>query len=355
MANAVTAKDVARAAEVSVGTVSRVYNNHTNVPDETRQRVLKAASTLGYYGPGGTASDASPRRLKELGFLYSPLHAGSIAAANPFWSHVLAGVEAETRRAGVRLTYRAISDVRAEPNLLLTTLYDMRVGGFLLVGPADPSTIAAIQTTRLPLVLVESFQPRLGADCVGCDGFDGVRQAIEHLIELGHSAIAFIGGPAAQGQPLSPIYTVERRADGYYSALREAGIPPVDGLFERGDMTADGGYAACTRLLSRNLPFSALFCVSDMTAIGAIKALRAVGRDVPGDVSVIGFDDVDLAEHLTPTLTTVRVPKEELGVTAVKTLIARAANPEAVSVTTLLPVELIKRSSVRPHSERAPV
>jgi LacI family transcriptional regulator len=348
MAQSITAKDVAQTAEVSVGTVSRVFNNHTNVPESTRQRVLKAASELGYYGPGtGNKKGSQPRAVKEIGFLYSPLHDAGIVTANPFWSHILAGVEHATRTGNLRLTYRTISTLREDPNLLLTTIYEMRVGGLLLVGPIETSTIRAIQSTQLPLVLVESFRPRLNIDCVGCDSFDGACQAVEYLVELGHREIAFIGGPAAEAQPQAPIYSVEQRALGYESVHHSVGLPVKSELRERGDMTTEGGYAACLRLLKRAVPFTALFCANDMTALGAIKALREFGRDVPGDVSVIGFDDVDLAEHLTPALTTVRVPKERIGDTAVKVLMARVSEPDAAFQTTLLAVDLVKRGSVR--------
>jgi LacI family transcriptional regulator len=132
---------------------------------------------------------------------------------------------------------------------------------------------------------------------------------------------------------------------GYWAALHEAGLPIDDALFVSCNMTAAGAYAACQQLLARGVPFSALICANDESAIGATKALREAGRRVPEDISIVGFDDIDMAEHLTPPLTTVRIHKRAIGATAVKTLIARALDPEARPIMILLPTELIVRGS----------
>lgn len=352
MASSVTIKDVATHADVSVGTVSRVFNNHSNVTDEIRQRVLKAASELGYYGrstPDTTVRSPS-RALKEIGFLYYSNLDMSIdgnVGVNPFWSHILHGAENEARKANMKMTYRTIGDVSHSPQLLLSLIYDMKLGGILLVGPTEPEMIKVIQTAKLPLVLVDNYVPRLSVDAVLCDNFEGARQAVEYLVQAGHRQIAFIGGPTIEGpRPINKVYTIERRASGYRTALLDAGIPVRYELYESGDLTAEGGYNACQRLLARDVSFSALFCANDATAIGALKALRDAGREVPEDVSLIGFDDLDTTLYLSPALTTVRVNKEALGSTAVKNLLARATDMDAVSVTSILEVELVERDSV---------
>ena len=129
-------------------------------------------------------------------------------------------------------------------------------------------------------------------------------------------------------------------------AFVDRGLPIDYDLVEAGNLTMKGGYDACKRLLERKANFSAIFCVDDITAIGAMKALREAGRSIPEEVSVIGFDGIDLGQHVTPTLSTIRVDAEALGAIALKTLLERASTPDTPYVTTLIGVELVKRESV---------
>jgi len=348
----ITVKDVAREADVSVGTVSRVFNNHVNVTEDIRQRVLEAASKVGYFGPRGqdARSRENSRTLREIGFIFSSSIDSTAVTVNPFWSHILYGVESEARKSNIKVTYRTLGELVQTPQLLLTALYEMKLGGILLVGPAEPETIHLIQSMKLPLVLVDNYVPGVGVDAVLGDNFEGARTAVEYLISEGHSRIAFIGGPTTVDgpRPINKIYTLERRAGGYRTALLDAGLSVNYDLYETTNLSTDDAYEACQRLLARNgvSGFSAIFCANDEIAIGAMKALREAGRRIPEDVSLVGFDDIAMVEHLTPALTTVRINKEALGSTAVKSLLVRAADFDAVNVTSMLDVELIKRESV---------
>jgi LacI family transcriptional regulator len=308
--------------------------------------VLQAANQLGYVMP--SQSLANGPALSEIGFLFSPVNARTVANANPFWSHILAGVDAEARKSRIKLTYRAISEFHQGPQALFEEVRGMRLDGLLVVGPAEPAVIRTLQTLQLPLVLVESYTPGQEVDAVISDGFEGARQATAYLIGEGHREIAFINGPLdGAPRPRCRMYAVEMRARGYRAALVEAGLPVPFDLMEAGDLTPQGGYEACRRLLGRRLPFSALFCANDSMAIGAMKALHEAGLAVPGAVSIIGYgDDADIIEHLTPALTTVRIDKETVGATAVKRLLARAADPSAAHVLTVLEAALITRESV---------
>ena len=348
MAGSVTVKDVAREAQVSIGTVSRVLNNHVNVTEETRQRVLKAAMQLGYFRASGQEPRLydGNRTVKEIGFLFcSGFDANYSLATNPFWSHILHGVESEASKSNIKLMYRSISEIQYASDALLTTIYDMKLGGILLVGSAKEGTVRVIESTKVPLVLVDNYIAHTNS-VVG-DNFEGAREAIKYLVSMGHSRIALIDGPRLEGRPeVNEIYTLERRAEGYRTALLEAGLPIPHELREAGNLSSDGGYAACKRLMQRGADFSAIFCMNDETAIGAMKALREAGRRVPEDVSVMGFDDIDVAEHLTPALTTVRLNKEALGVIAFKRLLSLVNSPDPVSVVSMLEVELMKRGTV---------
>lgn len=351
----ITVKDVAREAEVSVGTVSRVFNNHANVTDGIRQRVLEAASKIGYFRTRGQDVNAreSSRTIKEIGFLFSSSIDSSAVTANPFWSHILNGVESEARKSNIKVTYRTLGDIVETPQLLLTALYEMKLGGILLVGPAEPETVRIIQDAKLPLVLIDNYVSGLAVDAVLGDNFEGARTAVDYLISEGHRRIAFIGGPTTTDgpRPINKIYTIERRASGYRTAMLDAGLPVNYDLYETTNLSTDEAYNACQRLFARCGidGFSAIFCANDEIAIGAMKALREAGRRVPEDVSLVGFDDIALVEHLTPALTTVRINKEALGSTAVKSLLNRAADFDAVNVTSMLDVQLIKRDSVTSH------
>jgi LacI family transcriptional regulator len=197
---------------------------------------------------------------------------------------------------------------------------------------------------------VDNYVPNLPLDAILCDNFEGARKAVSYLIDQGHRRIGFIGGPLGQAggpRPTNSIYTFEQRALGYFTALLDANLPIDYNLYGVGSIDTEGGYEACKQLLARNELFTALFCANDAKALGALKALREAGLRVPEDVSLIGFDDLDMVEHLTPSLTTVRIYKEAIGSTAVKTLLLRAADMEARRVTSTLDVELIIRDSVR--------
>lgn len=357
MSGSVTAKDVALHAEVSVGTVSRVFNNHSNVSEDIRQRVLKVAAELGYFRAGrqSTNAHASSRALKEVGFLYCSSIEQTPATLDPYWAPIFHGVESESRQANIKITYRTITDIRHQLPLLITTIYEMRLGGALLVGQTEAEIVNALQATKLPVVLVDNYIPDLEhpVDAVLPDNFQGAKMAMDYLFSKGHRRIAFIGGPSES--PTRPLYhkihSIQQRWVSYCMALLDHDIPLNYALVESGNLTLEGGYQACKRLLERNVEFSAIFCVDDITAIGVMKALREAGRRIPEDISVIGFDGIDLGQHVTPALTTIHSNPEAMGVIALKTLMARAADPDAPGMTITPGARLIIRDSVgnAPH------
>jgi len=352
VAHSVTVKEIAVEADVSIATVSRVLNNHNNINEELRHRVLQAASKLGYFKTGrqDSSSRSEKRALKEIGFLltYSEREEPPL---DTFWAYILHGAEMEARKSNIYVTYRSIG-LNQPPYQLLSKLHEMRVGGILLVGPAYPETVRSIVATNIPLVLVDNYVrlPEQQIDAVLSDNFEGTKEAVSYLIAEGHRQIAFLGGYTAASPRPNKIYTFGRRKEGYLSALREAGLPVHDELIETCNLPQyDEIYAACKRLVEAASPFSALCCVNDPAAEQALKALRELGLRVPDDVSVVGFDDSEVAEYFTPPLTTVRVHKEAMGAVAVRSLIARIADPQAISTTTIVDVTLVKRESVRPY------
>ncbi|MBO0795083.1 MAG: LacI family DNA-binding transcriptional regulator [Ktedonobacteraceae bacterium] len=358
-----TLKDVAQAAAASPVTVSRVFNNHPNVSEDMRQRVLKAAAQVGYIGSKGYISSLHrhlkmpepAHTLKQVGFLF---HLGKDTPASiPFLSSIILGVESEARQAQINVLCRSISGLVHAPDRLLKMLRQMDIDGILLIGPPDTKVITLIKSTHLPLVLVDTDVPNQPVDAVLSDYFGGAQEAVNYLIQAGHRRIVFLSSSA-----MDEIYTVELRLMGYRAALMKAGLPLDEELYAlsnpspiniHSSLSPEGGYKACKQLLARQIPFSALFCANDLMAAGALKALHEAGKKVPEDVSVIGFDDIEMAEHLIPALTTMRVNREAMGRAAMKALMARAAHPEDAQVTTVLKVEMIKRSSVAPPLARA--
>jgi LacI family transcriptional regulator len=251
----------------------------------------------------------------------------------------------------MKVTFWAIEDLLPTPERLLAALVERQLDGVLLVGTVEPEIIRLIQRSKIPLVLIDNSMPGLSVDAVLNDGFGGAQEAVAYLISKGHRRIAFLSGPTRQGnRPVNVFYTIERRAAGYRTALLEAGIPVDYDLFEAADsVTVEGGYQACKRLVERGVQFSALFCANDFVAIGAMKALREAGLRVPEDVSLLGFDNVDMAEYLFPPLTTVHTDPEATGYVATRNLLLRFADPEAYTITILLECRLIKRASVIPY------
>jgi LacI family transcriptional regulator len=357
----VTTQDVASAASVSRVTVSRVLNNHHNVTDMVRQRVLRAAADLGYLSQRPRSSGAATNGsavagrapvLRDIGFFFTALGV-ELASGNPFWSGVLHGVERAASAAGMHVTYRSIGEQDDRPDSLVEAVRLARLDGLLLVGTVSEAAVRALRASDRPVVLVDNVVAGLAVDAVVSDNFAGSRAAVGHLLEMGHRDIAFLGGPYRVSPPplvyrTNTIWSIEQRAMGYRSALAEAGIRPDPGLYEGDGPGSAGGYAGCQRLLASGRRFTAIFCANDESAVGVLRALHEAGLAVPRDVSVVGFDDIDLAEHVIPPLTTVRVDKEAMGISAVERLVARALSPASVTSTTVLHVELVRRGTVAP-------
>lgn len=360
MTKTVTIKDIAQMAGVSSGTVSRVFNNRSNVDEELRQRVLKAASELGYFGlqrehaqmPAQTQTGSGEKGLKEVGFLLSTTrYSHTDALLDSFWAHILHGAEVEAQKSGVKVAYRSMSNLSQNLDTLLSRIYEMRLGGILLVGPERPEVIRLLQEVKVPLVLLDDYLPDFAIDAVVADNLGGAKLIVEHLIHNGHRSIAFIGGQLLPGSRyVNEVYTIQCRALGYRIALEQAGIPLDYDLFESSPtLHAEESYKACKRLLERNASFSAIFCANDPIAVGAAQALYEAGLRVPDDISLVGFDD-DMAGSMVPPLTTIGINKEAMGALAIKTLLARMRDPLAPNVLITLPVDLIERVSVRPLS-----
>ncbi|HEY3542388.1 MAG TPA: LacI family DNA-binding transcriptional regulator [Gaiellaceae bacterium] len=330
-----TIRDVAALASVSHQTVSRVINGQTSVAEPTRLRVLEAIAQLGYV-PSPLARGLISNRTHTLGMVTADVSDG-------FFARAVAGAEAEARR---RNYYLIVGSVEESPDDQEDTGYlrlmlDRRVEGLILARPGV--VVAGEQLERanrasIPLLSIGSSQPH-GFTVVDVDNRRGGRDATDHLIQLGHRAIATIVGPLEWP-------SAEARRAGYDDALRAAGIPADPALVETvPDWGLESGYAATERLLARRRRISAIFAHSDLIAIGAIRRLRSEGLRVPEDVSVIGYDDLPVAGYVDPPLTTVHQPMREVGELAAGILLDRVAGLDHERGPHLLPASLVVRQS----------
>lgn len=326
MTNSPTIRDVARQAGVSVATVSRSLNNQPGITEETRRRVLSAASALGY-----DLGNLRQNRLRRLVFLYRRQR--ETAGGNPFYSHVLHGVEEACRAGKLGLSYSSVG-----PEDRLTELVARQEGeGLVCVGYFEPAQLDTLLGLNLPAVLVDHWYP--GFRCVNSDNFGGAYQLTAHLIAQGCRRVAFISGPPTH-------YSIAQRLQGYRHALTAHGLTPDPALeVARAPLEEEEGTeSAVRRLLALDPPPDAIFAYNDATALHALRTCRVLGYRVPEDIAVAGFDDLASAAFAFPPLTTVRVDKEGLGQRGVQSLLA----PTGQGALTTLPVSpVIRQSSLR--------
>jgi LacI family transcriptional regulator len=346
MAKHPTFREIAKRADVALSTVSQVLNNRPGVALETRHRVLEVAAELGYRQRIVSDSIISPR-LSTIALL-TKRHDGDPVHINPFYSYVLAGAERECQRHNIGLMYSSIEvDADSRALRLPASILDQRVDGVIIVGTFLEETISDIgRQAGQNIVLVDAYTSgKTSYDSVLIDNFNGAFNAVSYLIENGHRHIGLIGS-----HPHSYPSILERRK-GYVRALHMHSIHDLyieDCLLERPD-----AFDATVRLMNRAREITAIFACNDNVAIGVMNAIQKLGLGVPEAVSVAGFDDIDLAQEVTPTLTTVHVDKVLLGVMAVRMLKDRAETPERPALTTTLSTQLIVRESVRSLTGRS--
>lgn len=329
MANGIV--DVARAAGVSTATVSRALRGLPNVTPTTRDRVRRAAAALGYV-PSRSASSLASGRTRTIG-LITPW------VTHWFFSHVIEGAERALRVEDFdALLYtvevsRGERRVRVDPDVLRR-----RVDGVLVIGlPLESAEVAALEDLGYPVVYVGAGAP--GQVTVGLDDVTTARRAVAHLAELGHRVIAHLSGRPDDTLPWSPAV---RRAQGWRAEVCARGTSSPDGLEVHGRFDVAGGRASMHTLLDRRPDVTAVFAASDEMALGAMLALRDRGLSVPHDVSVVGVDGHDMAEHF--GLTTMVQDAYEQGTTAASMLldmITGAPVPREV----LFPTVLVQRGS----------
>jgi len=329
MTQRITIRDVAARAGVSYQTVSRVLNDRPDVAEETRQRVKQVMAELGYR-PNRAAKSLAGRESLVLGAIVRGFRYFGPA-------QLVAEAEYAASQEGYDLLVDSVSDAsEKEISAAIDRMDGWSVDG-ILININVPKTLVQ-RIAHIPVVQTE-VRVDTTLPAVFVDQVHGVKQAVQHLISLGHTKFAEIAGP------FDWIEAVLRHRT-WQETLESNGITPGPSI--ESNWTVDGGYQAATRLLATGKPFTALVVGNDEMAIGAIHALRDHGVDVPTDVSVVGMDDIPLAAHIRPPLTTIRQDFRGFGSEAIQYLLELIKNPDSEPEQRAIIPEFIQRDSTAP-------
>ena len=328
-----TIQDVAARARVSTTTVSRYLNNRLELPAETARRIDAAIASLNYR-PNVLAKRLSLGRSEAIGILTPDI-------GNPFFAELAAAIEYEAERQGYTVFMNSTGGNSNREIALLQRLRDRHVDGLIVMTNApDDGKLAQNINQHDAIVLVDEDVPGATVPKVFVENRHGGYLATKCLLAAGHRRIAYIGGPET-------LFSAAERREGYSDALREPGIAIDSALVRHGDYSREFGRSAVTELLAAPMRPTAVFAGSDFIAVGVLQAAREAGLNLPGDLSLVGFDDMMFADLLAPGLTTVRQPTADLGRAGLATLLA-IINKETPPAVTRLPVTLIERQSVCP-------
>src|SRR5579859_2037843 len=322
-------QDIAKAADVSISTVSRVLNNvdSVSISQPVRERVLRAAAQLGYQPTG---------KLKSI-----HLFVDARLADSPFYHSIMMGIEAECRRNDIALHYMVVEPGLKSRTRVLEEVMQHSTDGLIFVAQDDRELLEQSLSFNFRIVLVNAEHEGLPVDTFLPDNQMGPLFAIRHLIERGHRAIMHVTTLRRK--------TLKRRYEAYRATLAEAGIAYDERLLLTLDepFTMTSVYERMKTFLAEAPPhFTAIFCTNDLSAFGVARALQEAGLRIPQDVSLVGHDDLPTSAFMSPPLTTVSVDCQTLGIMAVQRLIERAVTPGLVPVRVELFSRLVKRQSV---------
>lgn len=326
-----TIRDVAREAGVSVATVSRVINESGPVKDETRRRIREVAQRL-RFTPNTTARNLSTRRTHTIGVLLPDVY-------GEFFSEIMRGIDQAARQHKYHVIVSSSHSEASEVDAAVRAMRGRVDGLILMAAELDTTTFAANLPDRAPVVLINAPISDSQFDTLNIDNFGGAYTMTLHLVRLGHKDMRMIRG-SERNQDAS------EREKGFRAALAKAGIACGKDWIVPGDFTEVSGYFATQQILAAEPRPTAIFAANDSMAVGALSALRDAGLRVPEDVAVVGFDDIPIAEYVSPSLSTVRVSIATLGTRAAERLFASIkAHNKTERKHEVLPTELVIRRS----------
>jgi len=333
-----TIRDVAKAAGVSIATVSRVFNNSALVTRETAERVWRVANDLDYW-PNSAAMSLTTNRTRTLGVLLPDLY-------GEFFSEIIRGIDDRARRDGYQILVSGFHD---DPGRVLEIARSMlgRVDGLMMLVPDESIDVVAKVRRRLPVVLLNPREEQNHCSSVRLDNRGGSLGMIQHLVGMGHRDIAIVTGPQTN-------VDADERLLGYREALLAAGLKPDPTREIAGDFREFSGFKAAEELLALAPRPTAVFATNDNMAVGLISALTAAGVQVGEDMAVTGFDDITIARYLRPALTTVHVDAFAMGRAGAELLLTEVQSEEEVEPShVVMPAELVIRESCGADASQA--
>jgi DNA-binding LacI/PurR family transcriptional regulator len=332
-----TIKDVAKKAGVSITTVSFVLNKRSNVAisEEVKKRVLNVAREMDYH-PSAMAAGLAGRRTRNLGVIF---YQEDKVISNQFYSFVIEGMVKEAADKNFNLLFSYVENVYNGYQNLPPVIREKNVDGVLLIGRVEAKMVKDIQERRLPVLAIDNYPFLKAVDTVQIDNKQGGLAAVEHLIQLGHKNIGLLS--IAKGRP-----SIDERKEGWRNAHTKYHLAANDVFaFECESLSFQSGYEKTKKVLKKHKKITALFCVNDEMAAGALRAAHEIGRSIPSDLSVVGFDNITMSNYTDPSLTTVSAAKEYMGKLAVSRVLEMIENKETPPKRQEVPVELIVRNS----------
>jgi LacI family repressor for deo operon, udp, cdd, tsx, nupC, and nupG len=330
---AATMKDVALKANVSTATVSRALMNPDKVSQTTRNRVEQAALEVGYL-PQSLGRNMKRNESRTILVIVPDI-------CDPFFSEIIRGIEITAAEQGYLVLIGDCAHQNRQEKTFIDLIITKQIDGMLLLGSRLPFDAGVEEQRNLPpMVMANEFAPELELPTVHIDNLTAAFNAVNYLHELGHKRIGCIAGP--EEMPLCHY-----RLQGYVQALRRSGITVEPQYIARGNFTYEAGSNALEQLLSLPVPPTAVFCHSDIMALGALSLAKRRGLKIPDDLSIIGFDNISLSEFCDPPLTTVAQPRFDIGREAMLLLLDQLHGHSVSSGSRLLDCELIVRGSTR--------
>ena len=337
----VTIREVAEAAGVSIGTVSRVLNEKPGVSETTRQHVFEITKELGYHPTKRIPVDQ--KNVSNLGLLIRPTE--NPLTADPFYGGIFHGVEVGCQEHHISVSFSTLDFFNGRLRRLPAILKDERNSGFVLLGVLPEDIVQAIEDTiGVPFVLVDNWYDGCCWDAVMIDDSEGAYIATKHLISATHKNIVMLSGPAHP--------SILARREAHKRAMLDHNLQPmiIETISEtpRDGLSPADGENGILNVLRQAPETTAVFCSNDNQAVGAIMKLRELGLSVPEDMSIVGFDDVVLGKFTSPPITTIHVDRTTLGKMAVELLLSRIYNPDRAPVKAIVGTKLVERLSVGP-------
>ncbi len=333
----VTAKILAKELGLSEAAVSMALNNKPGVSTATRRKVLEEAERRGY---DFTRKVAFGNELKGSFCLAVYKRSGAVVSDTPFFADLTDGISAACKKAHYDLVIRYLyEDEDLEDRLYALQRTEFK-GIILLATEMDAVSLAHFARIKTPILLLDSYFETAGYNCVIINNIQGAYLAADYLIRKRKSQPGYLRSAYRIGN-------FDERADGFYKAVRAAGMSTAKSLVHRLTPSQEGAYADMKALLEAGeKPADGYFADNDHIAIGALKALKEAGYRIPEDVAIVGFDDIPLCEYLSPPLTTIHVPKHVYGETAVRRLLEMVEQKDSCPTKTEIGTKLVKRKSV---------